>query len=269
MSCSDRTASKVYLQWDEVKRASRYHVYRSTEKDGQYEQIVSTGKLTYTDKTVEPGQTYYYKVYAAAISEKGNRILSKFSKTLKVTTKQKVTKTAYVGDSVMSGLSVYQIVQGKGKKVIYKIGVSPYNFYNGEPMDQLLDYNPDRMYIMLGMNSLVGSPTDKQMDGTISSYKKIIQECLKQNPDMQIIVLPVSPTRPSATVHNSNINRFNLKLEKMAESLNVYYYDYTGCLRGSDGALSQSYSGGDGIHLTPSAYRAFKAELDSFGRTLN
>jgi lysophospholipase L1-like esterase len=169
----------------------------------------------------------------------------------------------------MSGLSVYGIVSGSGKKVIYKVGTSPYGFYNGSTMDELLDYKPDRMFIMLGMNSLVGSPSGSQMDSSISSYKSIIKDCLKENPDMQVIVLPVSPTRPSATVKNSNINTFNKKLKKMAKKLGVYYYDYTSCLKGSDGTLSSSYSAGDGIHLTPTAYRKFKEKLDDYGKTLD
>jgi lysophospholipase L1-like esterase len=269
ITCADRTASKVYLQWKKVKRARRYHVYRAKEKDGKYRLIGSTSKLTYTDKTVKSKRTYYYKIYAAGRNKADKRILSKYSKRLKVVTKKKVSRTAYVGDSVMSGLHVYRIVHGKGKKVIYKVGVSTYNFYNGATMDQLLNYKPDRMYIMLGMNSLVGSPSGKHMDGIISSYKKIIRECLKENPDLQVVVLPVSPTRPSATVHNSKIRQYNGKLKKMAKDLKVYYYDYTSCLKRSDGTLKRSYSAGDGIHWTPSAYRAFKKKLDRFGKTLD
>jgi lysophospholipase L1-like esterase len=169
----------------------------------------------------------------------------------------------------MSGLSVYGIVSGSGKKVIYKVGASPYSFYNSSVMDDLLDYKPDRMFIMLGTNSLVGSPTGSQMDRSIGYYKSIIEECLKENPNMQVIVLPVSPTRPSATVKNSNILTFNKKLKKMAKDLNVYYYNYRACLKGSDGALNSSYSAGDGIHLTPTAYRVFKEKLDSYAKKLD
>jgi lysophospholipase L1-like esterase len=136
-------------------------------------------------------------------------------------------------------------------------------------MDELLAYKPDRMYIMLGMNCLVGSPSGGQMDSQISCYRKIIQECLKNNPGMQVIVLPVSPTRPTATVHNSNIRKFNRKLKSMAKSLKVHYYDYTDCLKNTDGTLRQDYSAGDGIHLTPTAYRNMKQKLDSYGKTLD
>jgi hypothetical protein len=190
VKCKDTTASKVYLTWKKINGAKRYHIFRSTKKDGKYKEIASTTKQKYTDKTVKSGHTYYYKIYAAGITDNNRRVISKYSKRIKAVTKTKVQKTAYVGDSVMSGLAVYGIVSGSGKKVIYKVGASPYSFYNSSVMDELLNYKPDRMFIMLGTNSLVGSPSGSQMDSSISYYKSIIEECLKENPDMQVIVPP-------------------------------------------------------------------------------
>jgi hypothetical protein len=257
------------LQWKSVSQASIYYIYRSTTENGTYKKVGSTTKLTYTDKKQKAKTTYYYKIYAEGTDKDGQHLLSKYSKALKVTTKSTVKKTAYVGDSVMSGLAVYKIVTGSGKKVIYKVGVSPSNFYNGTPMDKLLAYKPDRMYIMLGMNFLGASATSGAIDTQLKYYKKIIQDCLKANPNMQVIVLPVSPTRPAATRSNSKINGFNKKLKKMADSLNVYYYDYTGVLKGSDGTLKKSYSAKDGIHLTPTAYKKFLSTLNTYEKTLN
>jgi lysophospholipase L1-like esterase len=153
--------------------------------------------------------------------------------------------------------------------VIYKVGCSAYSFYNGKPMDTLLDYNPDRMYIMLGMNGLVDSPTDAQMDKRIDYYRDILQECLEQNPNLQVIVLPVSPTRPTASVKNSDVSKYNTKLENLAEELGVYYYDYTSFLKDSDGYLKSASSAKDGIHWTKSTYRTFLEKLDSYGETLD
>jgi hypothetical protein len=269
LSSTKTTASKVYLTWKRVSNASKYRIYRSAQKAGKYKLIKSTSDLKYTDSTVKAGKTYYYKLKAEGKDKNGASVYSGFSKSLAVKTNKKVTKTAYVGDSVMSGMDVYNIITGKGKKVIYKIGVSPKNFYNGTPMDDLLGYNPDRMYIMLGMNSLVGSPSSKAIDTQISYYKKIIKECLKKNPDMQVIVLPVSPTRPSATVKNANINKFNSKLKKMAKGLKVNYYDYRSVIKNTDGTLKASCCAGDGIHLTSAAYSSIKKKLDNYGKKLD
>jgi lysophospholipase L1-like esterase len=82
-------------------------------------------------------------------------------------------------------------------------------------------------------------------------------------------VLPVSPTRPSASVKNSCINKYNARLKEMAEELGVYYYDYTSFLKDSDGNLKSSYSARDGIHWTKSTYKTFLEKLDSYGETLD
>jgi hypothetical protein len=269
LSCTGTTATKVTLTWKLVNGATKYYILRAKKKDGTYTQVGKTKKLTFTDKTAKSNRTYYYKIYAAGPNSEGKRILSKYSKKLAVTTKKKVKKTAYAGDSVMSGLDVYKIVQDKNKKVIYKVGCSAYSFYNGTPMDTLLDYNPDRLYIMLGMNDVADSPSDAYMDKRVSYYKDILKECLKQNPDMQIIVLSASPVRPTAIVKNSYINKYNAKIKKMAEELGVYYYDYTSFLKDSDGYLKSSNSGKDGIHWTKATYQTFIEKLDSYGKKLD
>lgn len=268
ITCTERTASKITLQWKSVSGAKRYYIYRATTKSGTYKKLGSTTKLSYTDTSLKAKKTYYYKIYAKGTKD-GQTLISKYSKVLKATTKGKVAKTAYVGDSVISGLASYKIVTGSGKRVIYKIGVSPSNFYNGSPMDSLLSYKPDRVYILLGVNFLGVNATSGVMDSQLKYYKKIIKDCLKEKPDMQVIVLPVSPTRPTASRSNAKINAFNKKLKKMASELGVYYYDYTKVLKGSDGALKKSYSAGDGIHLTPAAYKKLLAALNTYGKNLD
>ncbi len=49
---------------DKVDGATEYVVYRSTKKSKGYEEIGTTKKTTYTDKTTKKGKTYYYKVVA-------------------------------------------------------------------------------------------------------------------------------------------------------------------------------------------------------------
>jgi lysophospholipase L1-like esterase len=87
---------------------------------------------------------------------------------------------------------------------------------------------------------------------------------------MQVIVLAVSPVRPSAVVSNVKITTFNGMLEQMAADLHVYYYDYTDILKDSDGALKKSYcSSTDGIHLTPTAYEKLISAWDAYGEELD
>lgn len=268
LSGGEVTASKVTLSWSERTRAEKYEIYCASKKKGKYKKIKTAKDTICTVTGLREKKTYFFKVIAVGHSTVGKRVMSEDSNTVKVTTKPKVRKTAYVGDSVMSGMDSYGVIKGKGKKVICKIGVNTYNFYNGTIMDTLLDYQPDRMYIMLGMNSLVGSPNNAQLDELVKYYGKIIKECKKGNKDIQIVILSVSPTR-SLRVKNSSVKIFNNKIEALAKKEKVYYYDYTGFLKDSDGRLSRKYAIEDGIHWNATAYHIFKKRLDVFGKQLD
>ena len=61
------TNNTVKVSWNKVSGASGYRVYKSISKDGKYEAIktITSGKtISYTDKDVKAGKTYYYKVIA-------------------------------------------------------------------------------------------------------------------------------------------------------------------------------------------------------------
>lgn len=57
---------KVKLTWNKIPGVTKYVVYRATSKKGKYTKIatVTKGKVTYTDKKVTKGKTYYYKIVA-------------------------------------------------------------------------------------------------------------------------------------------------------------------------------------------------------------
>ena len=54
----------ITLNWNKVKNASGYEIYRATSKNGKYKKIVTTSKTSYKDKNLKAGTTYYYKVRA-------------------------------------------------------------------------------------------------------------------------------------------------------------------------------------------------------------
>ena len=254
--------SKIRLTWSKINHAERYHIYRSTKRTGNYKEIASTGKLKFTDKTGKQLKTYYYRI-CASYGDDEDLTISKFSKVIKVKVRKKAKKILYVGDSVMSGYSSYGIIKNtKSQKVITKIGVSTPNFYKSSLMNSVLSYNPDRMYIMLGMNGLPGKSNSAYQNVMINYYKKILNKCLKKNPDMEIIVVGVSPTGRGSSVHMSNVKAFNKKLKKMTKAYDtVYYMDLMPVLGDRSGYLKKCYNGGDGIHWKKEAY--YKA-LDAF-----
>ncbi|MCD8150209.1 MAG: right-handed parallel beta-helix repeat-containing protein [Clostridiales bacterium] len=67
VKASKKSSTSVKLSWGEVSGASGYIVYRATSKDGTYEKCSTISKgstVSYTDKSLKKGKTYYYKVVA-------------------------------------------------------------------------------------------------------------------------------------------------------------------------------------------------------------
>ena len=66
------TAHSVNLSWtaSSSPNVAGYNVYRGTASGGPYTKVNSTpvSGTTYTDTTVQPGQTYYYVVTAVDTS---------------------------------------------------------------------------------------------------------------------------------------------------------------------------------------------------------
>ena len=66
----------VILNWDEVRTAGYYYVYRSTDGE-KFDRISGRVKeLTYVDETVEKGTTYYYCLKASNSNNTFNSVLS-------------------------------------------------------------------------------------------------------------------------------------------------------------------------------------------------
>ena len=167
----------IRLVWIPVKNAKKYEVYRSTKKKKGFKRIGTTKKTSYVDKKGKQLKTYYYKIRAVGTNAaNGQTIYSPYSMTMKKKMRKIVKKTAYAGDSLMVGLINYgKITDNHKQKVFAKVGISTSAYYKSDLLTQLLKYNPDRLFIMLGVNDLAGNPTEKQMDNMISYYKAILK----------------------------------------------------------------------------------------------
>lgn len=58
----------IKLTWEKASGAAGYEIYRASSKNGAYKNIKTTGSgtVSYTDKKLTTGKTYYYKVRAVA-----------------------------------------------------------------------------------------------------------------------------------------------------------------------------------------------------------
>ena len=55
---------RIVVVWQSVARAVRYEVWRATSEDGTYSLVGESSAATYSDGTVTPNTTYWYKVKA-------------------------------------------------------------------------------------------------------------------------------------------------------------------------------------------------------------
>lgn len=258
----------IKLQWTESDSVDYYEVYRTSSSDGAYKVITTTKKKKYTDTSGKKFKTYYYKVRAVKKGEQENTLyVSSQSAKAKGTVRKEAKKVAYVGDSVMTGFRSYGVIKDtKSHKMFAEIGMNSGKFYSDSPlMGKLLKYNPDRMFIMMGVNGLVGSPNGTHMDSMIESYDKILAACLKKNPNMEIIVLGVSPVGKSARVKASSVKLYNQKLKKkVSKRKNVRFYDLAEFMADSNGYLKSQYGGGDGIHWRVNTYKDAYKQLQKY-----
>lgn len=260
--------AEICLFWDKVKGAERYTVYRAAEKKGMYKKLASTSKCTFKDKTGKQLHTYYYRISASCKDEEGQWAESKYGRAVRAKVRKIARKTAYVGDSIMGDFYSYRVLTNtKSRKLITKVGVSTSNFYNSALMGKLLDYNPDRMFIMLGMNALYRGTSPGYMDYIVKYYGRILNACMKKNPDMEIIVMSVTPVRKNAVEKLKDVKLFNKKLKKLLKEKrykDVHYLDLFPLLLGRDGYLKAEYSAGDGVHWRKKTYETVLDVMNDF-----
>lgn len=118
------SSSNIKVSWKKVKSATGYYIYRAASKKGKYSKVGTVKKgstLSYTNGSLSPSKTYYYKVkayagkktsaYSAVISAKTKSIDSQIKGTWRWT-------GSYLGD----GDDKYEFYfngSGKVKVTIY------------------------------------------------------------------------------------------------------------------------------------------------------
>ncbi|SHK27672.1 fibronectin type III domain-containing protein [Hespellia stercorisuis] len=86
IKCSNSSSRRVSLKWNKSTGASGYVVYRATSANGTYKRVKTTkgnGSVSYTNKGLTKGKTYYYKVRAYR-TVSGKAVYSEWSGVKKV-----------------------------------------------------------------------------------------------------------------------------------------------------------------------------------------
>lgn len=74
----DSGKSSIKLDWDYVRGADAYKIYRATSSNGTYRLIGSHHESWYRDYDITKGKKYYYKVRAVSHGSRADSYLSKW-----------------------------------------------------------------------------------------------------------------------------------------------------------------------------------------------
>lgn len=155
-----KNSSYAALKWKKVKGADGYEIYRSTKKDKDFKKIKTIGKgstVTYNDKSVKTGKTYYYKIRGyKKVGEQTQK--AGFSPVQKVRVLKKM--------SSLSASASKNQVKVKWKKVS---GAEKYQIYRST--------KKDGTYKKIGTVKNVLSYKDKSVKSNKTYYYKVRAFC--------------------------------------------------------------------------------------------
>ena len=76
-----KKGKKIKVSWKKVSAANGYEVYRATKENGKYKKVKTVTKkktVSFTDKSLKKGKTYYYKIRAYRMI-KGKKVYGPYS----------------------------------------------------------------------------------------------------------------------------------------------------------------------------------------------
>ncbi len=174
-----------------------------------------------------------------------------------------------VGDSIASGFGAYQVLTNPYDFATGNLAtrsIDNYTFtYDGSSygyIEALEHSQPAYIYLSMGMNDVNITTSDEYAE----NYRNIITKVQEVCPDSVIIVAGITPISVSSTfTTQSTIQKFNEKLKETVDSFadsKVIYYDaYSAVYDAASGGLRADCDGGDGIHLSYSAYSTLLSNL--------
>lgn len=165
--------NKLKVSWKVVPAAASYQIYRSTKKDGDYQNIKtidSVGTSSWTDSSVKTGKTYYYKIKTVVKTQNGEQtsgfsnVKSAKAVPAKTTLKAKASdaKNVKLTWSKVKGASGYEIYRSNSKdgkyskvKTISKGSTTSYK--NGKLKKSTTYYYKIRAYRKVNGKKVYGS----------------------------------------------------------------------------------------------------------------
>ncbi len=178
----------------------------------------------------------------------------------------------FVGDSVSLKLNYYAAATGalgnatfltagslgSGNALWEVSSESVHPVYDGEKRlieDSIASIQPERIYIMLGMNDLAMYG----VDGATDNLVKLITRIESHAPEAKIIIQSMTPMSSASNLLSENghnpqhIHTYNQKLMEVCKTNGWYFMDVASVMYNSNGFLRRDYCSdpdGMGVHFT-------------------
>jgi lysophospholipase L1-like esterase len=172
----------------------------------------------------------------------------------------------FVGDSITEGFDVTKyfpnhriLNRGIGADVIGN--ELPADDKRGvlKRMDEsFFDCSARDAFLLIGINDLGDSHTPETME---AGYRDILDRVKKQAPRLKVHVQSLLPTRGNFAKHNTNVNDFNERLQKLSKEFGYDYVDLHSLMTDDKGELKQELTA-DGLHINAEGYKIWKLQID-------
>lgn len=167
-------------------------------------------------------------------------------------------KILLLGDSITE---VFPPDLGPDGTVIINKGISGNNtedVYNR--LDEVVSEKPDMVFLLIGTNDFAQGKSNMEIGENIF---KILQKLKMSLPAAELFAVSILPVRDLDSRPNSRIIEVNKDLKKIAEKLDLNYFDLHFHFVDSSGKLKKEFTE-DGLHLTRKAYLAWNEILKDF-----
>ncbi len=165
----------------------------------------------------------------------------------KLTTKELFKNTLFVGDSIMTGFSDFQLAnQGN---VIATVG-SSLDPHLEENIDKIVKYNPEYLILHYGLNEM--GEKEYHLDSFIDEYTKCLSELQEKLPGTKIIVVALMPVKSEAVESQprlAHVAEYNERMRAMCVELGVAYSEDSQFFADNGDLYSN-----DGIHVQKKLY---------------
>lgn len=186
--------------------------------------------------------------------------------------------SVFIGDSIMLGFRNYSAKQTSFVHEIQFLAAGSYSACNAlkpvkgdnvhpkykgkkcQVWDAVSQMGCKRAFVLLGMNDI--APLG--LEGARDTYQELLTKIEEASPGIEIHIISVTYTlkdKGTKGLNNTNIDKYNVLLQEMAQENGWGYIDLCTPLSDGNGNLAEKYCSDGFVHLSKAAYTTWEKEL--------